>query len=118
MSMIKKISMTRSKPLINLFCGSPKHAKKAAKWVESTENKMISRFKKVTGFHSGWIIIFLKIAGAVELDCGSFYSSTITFFLLLLDLEDLLFMLLILDGLKLAPGCISGYLCNRLRILD
>ena len=76
---------------------------------------MIRRFKKVTGFHSGWIIIFLKIAGAVELERGSFYSSTITFFLLLLDLEDLL---LKLDGLKLPPGCISGYLCNRLRILD
>ena len=74
---------------------------------------MIRRFKKVTGFHSGLIIIFLKIAGAVELDRGSF--SNTTFFLLLLDLEDLL---LILDGLIQTPVCKSGYLCNRLRILD
>ena len=49
-----------------LLVGSPKQAKKAAKCVDSIEKMMISIFKKVTGFHSGLRIIFLKMAGAFE----------------------------------------------------
>lgn len=66
MSMMKNISMTRSKLLMKVFYGAPKQAKKAAKCVDNTENMMIRISKKVTGFHSGWIIIFLNIAGASD----------------------------------------------------
>ena len=50
---------------------------------------MIRRFKKVTGFHSGLIIIFLKIAGASEFASSCYSDSSINVFLLL-ELEDLL----------------------------
>ena len=62
--------------MMYLFSGSPKQAKKAAKCVDNIEKMMISTFKKVTGFHSGLRIIFLKMAGAFEFARKLFSNSS------------------------------------------
>ena len=63
MSARKQISIIVSKAITEVRCGSPKHAKKAANIVE-TSDKMIMRIMKMaTGFDVGSSTIFAQQVG-------------------------------------------------------